>query len=199
MTKQEFMTCLEKALSGLPEEDRAERLGFYGEMIDDRIEEGISEEEAVAGIGPVDRLIEQIVEDIPLARLVKERVKPKRKLKTWEIVLLALGAPVWAPLVLAAAIIILALYIVLWAGVVTLWAVELCFAAGGVAGLPLSFVYMAHGDVTNGVMTLAYALVFAGLAMVLFFGCREASKGTVVLTKRFTSWVKTCIIRRETK
>ena len=67
-------------------------------MIDDRMEDGISEEEAVEGIGTVDQIYEQIMSDMPLVKLVKEKVKPKRKLKAWEIVLLTLGSPVWIPL-----------------------------------------------------------------------------------------------------
>ena len=45
MRKQEFLAQLRKALSGLPQDEIEERLTFYGEMIDDRMEEGLSEEE----------------------------------------------------------------------------------------------------------------------------------------------------------
>ena len=50
MNKTEFLNELKDGLSGLPREDVEERLSFYGEMIDDRVEEGMTEEEAVAGI-----------------------------------------------------------------------------------------------------------------------------------------------------
>ena len=50
MTKQEFLNQLRMGISGLPQEDISERLTFYREMIDDRMEEGLSEEEAVAFI-----------------------------------------------------------------------------------------------------------------------------------------------------
>ena len=43
-----FLDGLKKQLSCLPRQDLAEHLSFYGEMIDDRMEEGITEEEAVA-------------------------------------------------------------------------------------------------------------------------------------------------------
>ena len=45
MNKQEFLAELRRGLSGLPRDDIEERLSFYGEMLDDRIEEGLSEEE----------------------------------------------------------------------------------------------------------------------------------------------------------
>jgi hypothetical protein len=41
MNKQEFLTALKKALSPLSKADLEERLSFYSEMIDDRIEEGL--------------------------------------------------------------------------------------------------------------------------------------------------------------
>ena len=52
MNKQEFLSRLRKQLKGL--EDKEERITFYSEMIDDRMEEGLSEEEAVAAVGSLD-------------------------------------------------------------------------------------------------------------------------------------------------
>ena len=65
MDKQEFLLRLRKELSGLPREDLEERLTFYSEMIDDRMEEGVSEEEAVAAAGSVDEILWQTVEEVP--------------------------------------------------------------------------------------------------------------------------------------
>ena len=76
MSKQEFLVQLRKGLSGLPQDDIEERLTFYSEMIDDRMEEGLSEEDAVYEIGDIDELISQIVADIPLTKLVKEKISP---------------------------------------------------------------------------------------------------------------------------
>lgn len=70
MGKQEFLDELRKGLSGLPRSDMEERLTFYGEMIDDRVEDGLTEDEAAAGIGTVNEVISQITAEIPLSRLV---------------------------------------------------------------------------------------------------------------------------------
>ena len=48
MNKQEFIALLRKGLSGLPQKELEERLTFYSEMIDDRIEEGLTETTAYA-------------------------------------------------------------------------------------------------------------------------------------------------------
>ena len=123
MSKQGFLAQLRKGLSGLPQEDIEERLTFYSEMIDDRIEEGLSEPEAVSAIGTVDDIITQILADTTITKLVKEKVKPKRTPKAWEIVLLVLGSPIWLSLLIVAFAIVLSLYATLWSVVISLWAV----------------------------------------------------------------------------
>ena len=123
MNKQEFLKELRGRLAGLPEEDIDERLTFYGEMIEDRMEEGLSEAEAVSAIGSVDEIVTQTIADIPLAKIAKERIKPKRRLKAWEIVLLTVGSPIWFSLGIAAVSVVFALYVSLWAVIISLWAV----------------------------------------------------------------------------
>ena len=118
MSKQAFLAKLRKGLSGLPQDDIEERLTFYSEMIDDRMEEGLSEEDAVSEIGSVDTIISQIVADTPLSKLIKEKT-PKRRLGVWEIVLLVLGSPIWISLLIAAFAVILSLYISLWALIIS--------------------------------------------------------------------------------
>ena len=61
MTKHEFVSKLKDALSGLPQGDAAERIAFYVEIIDDRIEDGTTEEEAVAAAGSIDDIAEEII------------------------------------------------------------------------------------------------------------------------------------------
>ena len=78
MNKQEFLELLRKGLYGLPQEDIEERIAFYAEMIDDRIEEGISETEAVEAVGSVEEIVFQTVSEIPFAKIAKERIKTKR-------------------------------------------------------------------------------------------------------------------------
>ena len=129
MNKQEFLSLLAQELSGLPGKDVTDRLAFYDEMIDDRIEEGLSEEDAVDEMGPVDEVAAQILEEIPLSRLVRERVRPKRRLRAWEILLLILGSPLWLSLLLAAGAVLLAVYVVIWALVGCLWAVAVAVFA----------------------------------------------------------------------
>ena len=42
MTKKEFLSALREKMAGLPKDDVDDRIAFYSEMIDDRMEEGLS-------------------------------------------------------------------------------------------------------------------------------------------------------------
>ena len=71
MTKKEFISELQKMLSKLPSREVRERLIFYSEMIDDKIEEGFTEEDAVDSIGSPIQIAAQISNDIKLQKKKK--------------------------------------------------------------------------------------------------------------------------------
>lgn len=197
MSKQEFLEQLRKGLSGLPRRDIDERLDFYSEMIDDRMEEGLSEEEAVREIGDVDALVSQIVAEIPLTRLVKEKITPRKRLKAWEMVLLVLGSPLWLSLTVAGFAVLLSLYVVLWAVVVSLWAVFASFMGGAFGGLAAGIVFVCNGNLPTGIGMIGAGLVCAGLSIFLFYGCKAATKGTLWLTKRIVLGIKSRFVKKE--
>ena len=197
MTKINFLLSLNEKLSGLPRSDVEERLNFYSEMIEDRIEEGLSEEEAVAAIGSVDDVASQIIADIPLSRIAKEKIKRKRHLKAWEIVLLVLGSPLWLPLLIAAIAVLLSLYAVLWSAIITIWALFASLAACGIGGIAAGIIFICTGNVFSGIALIGAALFSAGLSIFSFFGCLAATKGTVSLTKKIILSIKKCFIKKE--
>lgn len=197
MTKLEFLEELKKGLSGLPQEDIDERIDFYSEMIDDKIEEGILETDAVASIGNVQDIVSQIVAEAPILKLVKERVKPKTKLKAWEIVLLAVGSPIWASLLIAFLAVVLSLYVSLWAVIISLWAVFVSLVASGFSGVVGGAVFSFTGNGVSGLFMIGAALVALGLGVLCFFGCKAATKGTVILTKKMILWFKNALLRKE--
>ena len=75
MNKQTFVSELRGRLSGLPPKELDDRLNFYLEMIDDRMEDGITEEAAISEIGSVEEIAAQIIAETPLTKIVKEKTK----------------------------------------------------------------------------------------------------------------------------
>ena len=197
MTKLDFVAELNDRLSGLPQVEIDERLEFYLEMIDDYIEDGTDEEEAVARIGRIDDIVDQIIADVPLTKIAKEKIKPKRRMRAWEIVLLAVGSPLWLALGIAAFAVMLSLYVVLWSLVVAVWSVFVSFAACVPAGIAIGVFYFISGKIAAAIAALGVGILFAGIAMFTFFGCTAATKGCVALTKKIALGIKKCFVKKE--
>lgn len=197
MTKHEFITQLRDRLSELPEREVEERLSFYVEMIDDRIEDGRTEQEAVADLGPLDEIAAQIVADIPLLQIAKKRIKPTRRLKAWEIVLLAIGAPVWGSILISLLAAVFSVYVSVWATVVSLWSVFAALVGCAVGGLVSGVALAIVQSVPVGLALIAVALVCAGLSVFAFFGCREACRGLLTLTKKTVLAIKRALVKKE--
>lgn len=182
MNKFEFLTQLRAKLWGVPESDAQRSVDYYSEMIDDRMDEGLSEEEAVAAVGDLDEIVKQILQETPRAPGTAEAPKKHRTWQTWEIVLLILGSPVWVPLLIAAAAIIFSVCVTLWSVVISLYVTAVALGASAI-GCILAGFFMA--GTTSGTIfaALGAALLCAGLAILFFMLANLAAKGMVALTK----------------
>lgn len=196
MNKNEFLAALRERLTGLPEEDVNKSIDFYCEMIDDRVEDGMSEAEAVADLGSVEDIISQILTEVSLPKLVKEKVKTKRALKTWEIVLLILGAPLWIPLVAAVILTVLAIYLSVWSVIISLYAVDLAVAICGLIFIGLAVALLVDGQFAPCGILFGAGLVFLGLSILLFFGFNLVTKGILWLSKKALIGIKGWFIKK---
>ena len=196
MTKQEFLAELRRRLDGVPKSEIEERVAFYSEMIDDQVEEGASEEEAILTLGSMDDIVSQILSEIPLTQIAKQKFKPKRRLETWEIVLLIVSAPIWLSLLISLFSAILSLYVGLWSVIVSFWSVFASLGACALGFVVSSIGLAFDGQELEGIAMLGMGVACAGLCVFSFFGCDAATKGTVLLTKKTILGIKKCFIGR---
>ena len=160
------------------------------------MEDGLSEEEAVAGMGQVETIAAQIRGELPQSPA--EGMKGERRgLQGWEILLLVLGFPLWLPLLIAASVLLLSGWIVVWALVLCLWAVELSLVAGAFGGLAAALQYLLRGQMAQGLLLLGASLVLGGLAIFLFYGCKAATGGAARLTRKSAVWAWSLFQREE--
>ena len=106
MSRNEYMAALRRALSGLPEEERAGALRYYEEYFDDAGPE--NEQKVISDLGAPEKIAEQILADYrELAAVPHQGAggaggKPKRRWRgvpPWLLVVLVLLAiPVGVPL-----------------------------------------------------------------------------------------------------
>ena len=194
MSKTEFLKRLKKAMSGFPKDEMQERLAFYAEMIDDRMEEGLTEDEAVAQMSQINEIVAQSVADIPLTKLVREKIKPERRRSAGQLLLIILGFPLWFPLLISAVAVVLSLYVVLWALLISLWAIEVSLCVCAAMGIVYAVINLAQGSVLSALSMLAAGCFCAGAAILLLNLCKSADKGILKLTKKLTAKIKSLFI-----
>ena len=246
MNKHEFLAALRRELEGLPHGEAVERLNFYGEMIDDRMEEGMTEEAAVAAVGSVESIAAGIMaseeggavtdadpasastdgdyrdtvsdfadtisdfsetvtdfqatfSDFAETATHGERKTSREKepLPVWGILLILLGSPLWAPLLIAAAAVAFSLLASLWTVAASLWAVPVSLLAGGLGGVLASPVLLAGGHWITALAILGCGLFAAGLGIFAVFGCAALTKGMAYLTRACCRGVASLFRRRK--
>ena len=201
MSKYEFLTNLRAKLWELPEEDKQRSVDYYAEMIDDRMEDGLSEEEAVAAIGDLDEIVKQILNETPRPPQVVESTpkqnKAKNKVAPWMIVLLVLGAPLWIPLVAGVGSSVLGVYVSLWSVVIALYATAFALAVCAIGLLVAAFSLLWIRRFGKGAVMVGGALVCAGLAILIFLLSNLAAKGLVALTKLIWNGITGIFKRKE--
>ncbi len=198
MNKMQFLQAVREKTVKLPLSEVNRLLEYYNEMIDEAMEEGISEEEAIARLGTWEEICAQI-EDFATAEPMQEdsvseeaqmpEQKPKKRisLPMWAIVLLILTSPVWGAIVLALGIavfaVIVALVVTGGALVISLFAVVLSLAVVGVVGIPAAVVLFFTGSIATGLLSLGGGLVCGGFAILGWFLCIAFAKFVAVCVK----------------
>ena len=192
MKKDEFLNELRKKLQGLPKDDIEERVDFYSEMIDDRVEEGKTEEEAIEDLGGTDEVVRRITSETSIGTLVKERIKPKRSLRGFEIALIIIGFPIWFPLLLVLGVLIFVTFILLWVLVIVTYSVELAFIGASVTGIIGGMASLVSGE--PNIAYAAISVLAAGLALLFLYVCYLATKLSIKITKSVLLGIKSKLI-----
>ena len=204
VNKMQFLRAVREKTVHLPLSEVNRLLEYFNEMIDEAMEEGLSEEEAVDRLGTWEEICAQIVEFLtsepqPIEAIKEEPAKepqnpipekkPKKRLSLpmWAIVLMILTSPVWGAIVLALGIaafaVIVSLVVTGGALVISLFAVVLSLAVVGVVGIPAAVVLFFTGSIATGLLSLGGGLVCGGFAILGWFMCIAFAKFVAVCVK----------------
>lgn len=193
MNKTEFFAALRSKLDRLPKHEVDQSISFYDEIIADRMEEGMSEQQAIEALGSLEAITEQIYAEIP--PIPKALGKANTGSRSLNIVLLALLSPVWIPLVLALLCCVALTYLCLWLFIITLWLVVglliLC-APLGIAGL---IWFSTRGFTLSGVWVLGISLSAAGIGLFAFLAVYKISRVLMRTSSLLSGWLKRLFTR----
>ncbi len=195
MKKTDFLKKLQAALRALPKRETEECFNFYAEMIDDRMEDGLTEEEAVAAVGSIEKIAaEKLGEE--LSENSKNK-NGKRKLGALEITLIIIGSPFWIAIAAVGLAVTVAVYASIWSALVSLWAAFASFSVCAPAGVILFPLLLLNGNALAAIFMLCAGICCFGLAIYGFFACLWLTKSVVILSKKGFLLVKKFIVKRE--
>lgn len=190
MSREEYISQLRQKLTENKIPGIDSMIEFYDEAIADRVEDGMSEDEAVGAMEDIDSIVKAAMLDKPITSLMADNVKKRHKEAsesghgTLFVVLMIVGFPIWFPLLVAFLSIIFSLYIAMWAIVVSIYAVELSFAISAVVSLlgAATFV-MGQIPFATAIALLGCAFILGGLTLLMW-------KPIVALTKWMIKIIK---------
>lgn len=195
--KNEFLEELKRLLSSLPAGEIEKQVSYYSELLDDMVEDGMSEAQAVEKLGPPREIADSILSETAVPPAGEPRTRP-RGLSVISIVLLVLGFPLWFPLLVAFFAVLLAVYIVIWAVVLVLFAAALSVAVCTLAFFVLFFLRLGTG-LPGALMLLGTAIVCAGLTIPVYFVALYAAKLIIRVSVAIARWVRSLFVRKERK
>lgn len=202
MTKGEYLDELRAELSAADISNIDGRIEYYGEMIDDRIEDGMTEEDAVASMEPIESIVETSKLEKPVTTLVREKVKESHERAVnsghallW-IVLLIIGFPLWFPILLALGIVLVTLYGVFWILIASFYIVEVSLGVAAIGCFAAPFLAISAG-VTAGTIvgSIGAGLVLAGVSILLWKPLFALCKGAINCLSALIRWLKGVIFK----
>ena len=211
MTKEQFLRELQNRLSFLPSTEVAPFISYYREMIEDRMEEGMSEADAVAGLGDIGRIVEVIQYEMPVTSLVVSSVREKTseakakaesRWPAWGkglvIALLIIGSPIWVSLLVAGLGLLIGLLAAKLAIIVAVAAVVLAMAVGSVAALVIGCVNL-FSQPAAGIALIGAGLLGVGLTILAYLLAVIIIKGIIQLIKLLFHWLKGLFVKKEAR
>ncbi len=176
MTKKEFLRRLKRGISPLDRQERQRLVDYYDEMIDDRVEYGKTEEEAVEEIGSPEVIAIRTLKEAGIDSETSESWlrKPDGKIKTLWIVLLIVGSPLWFGLACG----LFGLLIGLFCAAVGVFVGIACACLGSTIGGLASFCYGFYAvsqNVGYGLLCIGGGLCALSLGILCSVGVYKLS------------------------
>lgn len=196
MSKQEFLNRLDQLLMSLPRDERVRMKVYYDEIIEDYIENGVSEEEAVAKLGSVGVVAEEILREGKHIIVTKEKMSGGAKVGI--TTLLVLGSPLWGALLLAALALLLAFYILLCVPVIICGAFAVAFLVVSIIGI-IGTPFLLFESVSMAAMQFGVGVMALGIsgisAVLLIQSIKLIKSGTKISFGQVVKLFKSRVVR----
>lgn len=189
LNKEEFLNDLSHKLEPLQKGEREKTLSYYTEIIDDRIENGMSEEEAVSQMEDTKTIAEKLLPQEHTSKTTSEKVFDfidnffTKHGYLFVLAILVFSFPIWGPIVLGAFTLIGIFFVILF----------VLIAAGAISSIvalaiAISFVTQS---VLSALSALGVSMFCAGFAILTTIGTFKLINAISDLLKKTHQHIKT--------
>lgn len=178
MNRAEFIEVLRKELVSLKKAERDKFINYYEEIINDYIENGLTEEEVIEKVGNPKIIAKNILN-------VQGNVEfeaPSINSKIINIILLILGFPLWGSLLFAGLMLILSGLIIVWFVPFASGVSAIAFFAAGLLSI-VATPFMIADVLSVGIVQLGMGISSIGVSFLL-------AMATIYLSKKFSRFTK---------
>ena len=191
MTRQEYLDELRAALAELPADEAARACAFYEEMIDDRIEAGLDEQDAVAQMEPPAEAAARILDELPtVPRAIAQAQAARRtgcgRAALWAAVIV--GSPLWVSVLIAALAFVLCGVIMLCIPFVMTWTLAVAFLLCTPVAIFAAGCAAFAGSGTVALVDLGIGLGMGGVGLLGLIAALFVTRFFVSLLGRFVRW-----------
>lgn len=167
MNKTQFCALLENKLKPyLSPKEMYKTLNFFEEMIDDRIDEGLSEEEAVSQLGDIDIIVDQILDEHNIGKKQTKlvwRFVPRKIPTELGFIITVLLLPVWITIFALGASLFIVILSIIFSIVLTIIAI---FTGGILLILKSPFYLIYERNISYFLDTLGFGFVNTGIGLI---------------------------------
>ncbi len=168
MTKREFFDALTARMKSLPKEEQNRVIRYYNEVLEDYMEDGMTESEAVAQLEDVDTIAKRILLEYAMeshnkapveANPVYKAEKYKKQGNVLMVVLALITIPFWGS-------ILVSLLGAVFAIAAALFCIPISLGAAAIGCMAMTPVLIFTGQVGKGFFVLAAGLICVALTMI---------------------------------
>ena len=167
MNKTQFCALLENKLKPyLSPKEMYKTLNFFEEMIDDRIDEGLSEEEAVSQLGDINIIVDQILDEHNIEKKQTKlvwRFVPRKIPTELGFIITILLLPVWITIFALGASLFIVILSIIFSIVLTIIAI---FIGGILLILKSPFYLIYERNISYFLDTLGFGFVNTGIGLI---------------------------------
>ena len=167
MNKTQFCALLGNKLKPyLSPKEIYKTLNFFEEMIDDRIDEGLSEEEAVSQLGDIDIIVDQILDEHNIGKKQTKlvwRFVPQKIPTELGFIITVLLLPVWITIFALGASLFIVILSIIFSIVLTIIAI---FIGGILLILKSPFYLIYERNISYFLDTLGFGFVNTGIGLI---------------------------------